>query len=219
MPPSDTFAVLAEDCWFGPVTSSLRMKGLRPDELVGLSQRFARRVELSGSSTAVTLEDGSEALEYYVLDGLELSVRCALLVEWYRDSLPTLASEVSGINVVPQESLRGAITLNRMEPGRSRYELHVDEARLTAVVYLTTHGPEDGGELTIYDGPRRTARRVTVWPTAGQLLLFDGRGRAHEIARVQGHVPRVSIVMNLWEESETQARPDGLDDYLYGPEA
>jgi hypothetical protein len=112
--------------------------------------------------------------------------------------------------------LRSGINLNTTLKG-ARYEWHVDSNPMTALLFITTHEPADGGQLLFRPDPE--ARPGESWelqvsPKSGTLLLFDAREAAHVVTEVlTGR--RISAPMNYYDAGK-QERPADLDGYLYG---
>lgn len=120
----------------------------------------------------------------------------------------------------PSPDVRSAINVNCQHRGQ-RYEWHVDSNPLTAVLFATTAGPAEGGELVFVSDPLSggvAGWEVRVSPVAGTLLLFDARRVAHHVEAVTSTEPRISIPMNYYLRSRGMERPQDLDEYLYeGP--
>jgi hypothetical protein len=181
--------------------------------VLAAAEQNSRTVTFAEDPSSTTLDDDAAGLTYRVMDGRRVRRHLPWLYEAYRTRICRLVSEAFGGRYVPQEDIRGSITVNTLyEPG-SRYERHVDETPATGVLYVTTM-PEDEGGSTVFEAPDGI---FTITPETGQFWVFDAREVPHSITALKVARPRVSVVMNFFGEGDEQVRPPGLDDYLYGP--
>jgi hypothetical protein len=107
--------------------------------------------------------------------------------------------------------------VNSIDPG-GRYEWHVDSNPLTALLFVTTHEPDSGGELVFRPDPRfdsAASWEHVVTPVSGDLLVFDAREAAHGVMPLGGAQTRITVPMNYYLTGDAAVRPADLDGYLY----
>ncbi len=181
----------------------------------------------------VERECGRRPLHYRVIDGLAI-----------RDHLPQLealsrevngfVNELTGAPLAPMQNPQAQLNVNIVPPGGS-YRWHYDRNAVTALLYLNS---VDGGRIELCPNYRvgrgRTsvarladrvlgipvimwvaARKVSIEPVPGRLLVMNGQRSLHSVTAVHGGVDRVNVVMSF-DDDEVAARPgDELDTYLY----
>lgn len=133
----------------------------------------------------------------------------------YRREFLELANRLGQGEYQASTHLRGGININTTPVG-ARYEWHVDSNPLTALLFVTTHAPSDGGQLLFRPDPQ--ARPTESWelqvsPSAGTLLIFDAREAAHVVTQLTSGL-RISVPMNYYFAGREE-RPEDLDGYLY----
>jgi hypothetical protein len=188
-------------------------------DLRTLTDRFGYLSQLDGSS--VTSRNGAFRTEgpsrLTVVDGDTVEDAAPWLADLYRGSFVDLANSLGLGSFASSLDVRSAINLNRQGQGQ-RYEWHVDSNPLTGVLFATTAGPNDGGDLVFVPDPLRRPEsdwEVRVSPVAGTLVLFDARRVAHHVEAVTSSEPRISVPMNYYLSDRGIERPDDLDAYLY----
>ena len=134
----------------------------------------------------------------------------------YRTEILTLVNSLGFGQYEVSTDQRSRINLNTTLKG-ARYEWHVDSNPMTALLFVTTHEPSDGGQLLFRPDPQ--VRPGETWelqvsPKAGTLLVFDAREAAHVVTEVLAG-RRISAPMNYYDAG-MQERPADLDGYLYG---
>ena len=80
-----------------------------------------------------------------------------------------------------------------------------------------------GGELVVSNRGDVKGRKnvdadaLRIYPTAGQLVVFDGRQHTHYVAPLNDpEGVRATVVMNYYTPSVTEdERPDDLDEHLF----
>ncbi len=78
---------------------------------------------------------------------------------------------------------------------------------VTAILYLDTLSPSDGGSLRIYSTEEAKERYVDIWPTRGNAVLFDARETLHEVVPLQkAGTKRTAISLWLTEIFDTTER-------------
>lgn len=188
-------------------------------DLRTLTDRFGYLSHLDGSS--VTSRErafrtaGPSSL--VVVDGDVVEDAARWLADLYRGCFVELANSVGLGSFTSSPDVRSAINLNCQGQGQ-RYEWHVDSNPLTGVLFATTAGPKDGGDLVFVSDPVHRPEsdwEVRVSPVAGTLLLFDARKVAHHVEPVTSSEPRISVPMNYYLSDRGIERPDDLDAYLY----
>lgn len=169
-----------------------------------------------GSSTSRESAFTSEAVPRVgVLTGDTVAHKLSWLDGLYRGALLDIVNARTGIEYEPSSDIRSGININTTLEG-SRYEWHVDSNPITALLFVTSHALEDGGQLVFRPDPiaRPTEEwEVSVRPQAGVLLIFDAREAAHVVTEVLRGT-RISVPMNYYERG-TLDRPSDLDEYLY----
>lgn len=150
-----------------------------------------------------------------VVTGDVIAAELPWLDNLYRGAFLNLANSL-GLGIFePSTDLRAATNINAT-PRNARYEWHVDSNPMTGLLFVTTHQPEEGGQLHFRPDP--VSRPKETWslqisPKAGTLLIFDAREAAHVVTRLDDDL-RLSVPMNYYLQGE-QNRPGDLDDYLY----
>lgn len=169
----------------------------------------------SMTSREEAFEDVAEA-HVGVVTGDYVADTLPWLDSLYRNEFLDLANTLGPEKYEVSGDLRSGVNINTTRRG-ARYEWHVDSNPLTALLFGTSHTPEQGGQLVFRPDP--VARPSESWhvevsPRAGTLLLFDAREAAHVVTEVLEH-QRISVPMNLYIAGR-QERPSDLDEYLYG---
>lgn len=146
------------------------------------------------------------------------------LHELYRSGFLELANRVGPGPVMAARDERYGVVLNVQHGTEMRFECHVDSNSLTALLFLTDHGVNEGGELVIaYDSDASSMAQIDRWcavvrPQAGHVIFFDGRNNPHYVRPLTSDTyPRVVAVMNYYTEAFPEStRPRELNRHLYG---
>lgn len=195
-------------------------------ERAGLTSEFAAEglsqygVDIDRSTSdalpSTTLEESGSGLRYRVVDGCRLERHLPEFTDFYRTVLLDVARSMVGEDLVLQDKLRGALSLNEIKGGGGRYERHVDDSSYTAVLYFETRTISDGCALEFEsEGSPGTLR---IFPVEYLLAVFTGRDWTHAVSPNLSSSPRRCLVANYWLAGTPQDRPEDLDDYLYGPD-
>jgi len=188
--------------------------GITDRRLAEISQNHARYIDRTGEDpSSTTLEATGDGLSYHVIDGNRLAAFAPDVVEFYKTTLRQAIGRTMAMNIRAQAELRGALSLNRLD-NASRYEQHVDESTFTAILYLSSFEIDSGGELVFDRTDSAPAVRITPMPYC--LLVCAATDWPHKVTRLPVGKERLCLVMNYWAEGASQARPEGLDEYLYG---
>lgn len=164
---------------------------------------------------AVTIDrrkDG-HGLMYRVVTGDRIQSEAPMLYELYWS--PCLIEWVRAItncpDLAPSSQVRSGLNINCLMNEGDGYPMHRDATPYTALLFLTSLDAACGGEFLI-----RSARgaRVTIRPMVGQFLLMDGARCAHGVAPLRRDALRLTMPMVY--PAAAVARPEGLDEYLYG---
>jgi hypothetical protein len=160
----------------------------------------------------ITRPSATETLDYRVVTGeiVESDARplfelytSSQLIDWICD-----VTTVGDLTTSPYQ--RSAININCLHRAGQRYPWHTDAVPFTAVLFLTTSEPADGGEFLIRPFDQEV---IEVRPTKGDLLLMDGKRCAHAVAPLRRDSVRITVPMVY--PAQRVERPPGLDDYLY----
>jgi hypothetical protein len=146
-----------------------------------------------------------------VVPGEEIFKALPWLYKLYATELAACASRFAGSAVTIAEDLRSSININLLEGCGARYERHVDSNPVTGILFPTTLGDGDGGELVFECSPFP----LVIRPQAGFFIVFDARAIVHHVMPLKRNTERVSIPMNFYYLAEVDLRPPDLDQYLY----
>jgi hypothetical protein len=194
------------------------------EQVIEVARKCARLKKIQPPH--VTSREASEVTELTIRGVSAAHVRSELpwVEEFYRGTFRDMAQVGQTLPVSCADGSRHTVVLNVQLGTDMRYEAHVDTNPIQGLLYATTHGAGEGGELVIC--ANREARRVEdidddpikIYPQRGHLVFFDGRHHAHYIRPlVDPNAIRVSIAMNYYIASWPETRrPHDLDDYLYG---
>lgn len=192
--------------------------GLTPKSVASALHEYGIDIDRSRSDSlpSTTLEDTGSGLRYRVIDGHRLERYLPEVIELYRTALLEIVQSITGESLVPQDHLRGAISLNEIGGLGERYERHVDDSSFTSVLYFDTRSVSDGGALELESADPPSLLRI--FPVEYLMAVFTGQDWAHAVSPNLSSRPRLCLVANYWLSGVPQDRPEGLDDYLYGPE-
>ncbi|MER7283920.1 2OG-Fe(II) oxygenase [Dactylosporangium sp. NPDC000244] len=160
---------------------------------------------------STSLEPPGVNISYRLVSGDRVAEGLPWLNSAYRSAIPELAKSQLGCPYYPSMDVRSGVNINILEQRGGRYEMHLDSNPLTALLFVTSHQAEDGGQLLF----RTEGGDLLVEPRSGDLLLFDARRTPHAVLPIKTDRIRITVVMNFYLDAECQDRPDGLDDYLY----
>jgi hypothetical protein len=190
------------------------------DQVLACARAHSSWQKLDGSSvTSREVDFGEHGVsEVGVVPGDVVEAELPGLVDLYRGPILDLANSLGLGRFTTALDTRSSVNINSLPRG-SRYEWHVDSNPLTALLFVTTHEPVEGGALVFRPDPRRDPDATwehVVHPVSGDLLIFDARRAAHAVTRLEGAEVRVVVPMNYYLEGEEVDRPADLDVYLYG---
>jgi hypothetical protein len=190
------------------------------DQVLTCARTHSSWQKLDGSSVTSREEDFGEhdVSEVGVVSGDVVEAELPWLMALYRGPILELANGLGLGRFTTASDIRSSVNINSVPRG-SRYEWHVDSNPLTALLFVTTHEPVEGGALVFRPDPRRdpgASWENVVHPVSGELLIFDARRAAHAVTRLEGAEVRVVVPMNYYLDGEAVERPADLDDYLYG---
>ena len=181
------------------------------NQIENVVNKYAQYTTLDGHSSTSREPEGSKPVEVFVVTGDVVKVHLTWLYDLYLSVLREFATKVAGYPVYPSGDEKSAININVLRGKGARYEWHVDSNPLTGILYVTTHTPQDGGELIF----KLDAEQILVHPEAGMFVAFDARHIPHTVALLKSEGVRISIPMNYYHSTEEQDRPADLDTYLY----
>jgi hypothetical protein len=148
-------------------------------------------------------------INYDLVDGINCEKVVPAMIETYRSAVDVLRG-ITGQAVISSPHERSKVCYIRYPAGGGQQAWHYDTNVVTALLYLTTN--QDGFTLA-----KRldTGAVVEIQPVAGSLLLMRGRNVHHCGSRVEA-APKGVSPWNYYVDGDT-ARPEGLDDIIYGP--
>jgi hypothetical protein len=146
------------------------------------------------------------------------------LYEFYRGYFLGLVAGLHLERVFPARDDRYGVVLNIQRGTSMRFECHVDSNPLTGLLFCTDHPAGSGGELVFAHDARAADIAAVeqdcsvIRPTAGHLIVFDGRQHPHYARPLRSDSDlRVVAVMNFYTESCPEStRPRELNRHLYG---
>lgn len=203
-------------------------KWFTPEVLASVlaARDVARPVKVSGVSATGLEGPDTAGLDYRVLDGTAVKRELPGLHALSTDpELVGWLSDRSGAELVPRTSHATAgANINYVEGMGKRYEWHVDSVHWTLLVFVTTHGFEEGGALCMNDVANVRGKPVDyaymtatrIQPRAGYGLLFRGSATPHAVEPLKKDVLRVTIPIEFDEKGAPP--PPVIEDpsYLYG---
>lgn len=183
------------------------------EEIHRVSEEYAQHVFLDGKSSSSREPENSKGVDYFVVAGDVIFEKLGWLYRLYASKLVVLAATVAQETILVSPDVASAININVLNGVGARYEWHVDTNPLTALLFVTTHSEDDGGELVF----RLPEQDIIVHPKAGTLLLFDARNIPHTVMPLKYPHKRISIPMNYYTIDQTieKVRPEDLDKYIY----
>jgi hypothetical protein len=186
-------------------------------EILRVANEFSNAVKSSEpNSTSVVERDDTYHLNYSVTTGDIIRDELPWLFDAYSNALFALARGCWSAPLCCSPFEVSAVNLNVMRGVDATYEWHVDSNPLTGLLFATSHPEGTGGQL-VFD---ESGSRTTVFPRAGEFLLFDAREVPHVVQPLLNNdTVRVSAPMNYYEEGKGIIRPDDLDAAIYGASA
>jgi hypothetical protein len=166
-------------------------------------------IELLKARCTVSRGSGQGRLTYSVVTGDHIRSQSPALFRLYGSMLRWVQS-VTGESVSLSAHIRSAININCLDRSGHRYPWHKDAVPYTALLFLTSVSEAEGGALLVQSAVGET---VAIQPTRGLLVLLDGARCPHAVAELRCDVSRISVPMVF--PASCQARPDGLDEFLY----
>ena len=168
----------------------------------------ATLVKRDGAGPGSLTDDG---LCYYVAGGVLIHHRYPALWQWARD-LAVEASRVSGERLELSRHQPSAVNVNVLNGEATEYELHTDSYHWTLLVMAS--GSHLGGELEVMGD---LGSFVTVAPSPGMALLFNGDQHPHAVRPLRDGTPRVSVPIAFTPVGVPWVRNEELDQHLYTP--
>jgi len=199
------------------------LSGLLGTEII---RRWRESAEDAVRTSALRIErsDAQHRLSYQVVTGEVVGEQIPDLYRFYMS--PELLGMVRAVTGEQKVSVsnheRSSININALSGPEHVYRWHFDATPYTMILFLTSHTPDDGGELKLLPCPDRKppisiedAREIqSIVPRAGDAVLMDGTACYHSVAPLRRVVLRLSVPM-VFPNNPRSPRPDGLDDYLY----
>lgn len=189
--------------------------------VAALHQRSRTLISASVTSREI---DQATSVPVMTVGGGDVARELPWLVQLYRNEFRALGQTLLDEPVTCADEARIAINLNIQRGVNMRYECHVDSNPLEGLLYVTTHTPEEGGELVVAKSPEARgvdAINADAWrihPVSGRLVFFDAREFPHYVASLRDDdAVRIVCAMNFYTPScpET-ARPADLNRHLFG---
>jgi hypothetical protein len=166
------------------------------------------RIVKKGRSPGSLEPEETAGLDYWVTNGQVVKSVAPGFIELYKNpELISCLEEVVGakLELVPDETSRA--TVNVLPAGK-RYEEHVDDWGITAVVFLTSCS---GGQLEVQEG----GEWVGFQPRPGRLAIMDGSRVPHRVAVVEKGI-RVTLLFEYLIQGRKETRSTTLNSELYG---
>jgi hypothetical protein len=215
---------VAGSCFAGLELRSFDLASLCPpgwqDEISTCCMHFGAERLLDGSSST-SREPRLTGLwarpMFHLVNGNDVARQLPWLAGVYQKEILQLARLNYG-DVFCSMDPRAGVNIN-MQPSGCRYEWHVDCNPLTAVLFVTSHGKDDGGALVLRpDTGREVTTRTAdyelkIQPVSGKLVFFRGQQYAHHVEAVLSKY-RICVPMNFFTSEVSQERAD-VDEYLY----
>jgi hypothetical protein len=174
--------------------------------------------------TSVTSRESHEvsAVPLIIVDGEAIRTDAPWLFALYAGPFRDLAEAYGRRPVYCATEDLYAINLNIQWGPGMRYECHVDSNPVQGMLYVTSHGDGDGGELLVANAPGAASvedvdrDHTVIRPEAGQLALFDARKHAHYVRPVRQSRVRLGVAMNFYtDDSPEGMRPPDLSWHLF----
>lgn len=181
----------------------------------GVLADLAAAAEHVARDAAIPIDRRPEGtgLVYRVVSGDRIRSAAPPLFELYRSPqlLQWIAAVTGCDRVSVSPHIRSAVNVNCLTRAGEQYPEHRDAMPYTALLFLSDLDDAAGGEFLIQSvGGRRAAIR----PTRGHLVVMDGARCPHAVAPLRRDALRLTMPMVF--PAISAARPDGLDEYLYG---
>jgi hypothetical protein len=172
----------------------------------------ARRLAF-GAAVSIDHRSAGSGLAYSVVSGERIEADAPLLFELYTsDDLLQWVRDVTECSTVSRSPhLRSAINLNCLTQPGEQYPRHRDAVPYTALLFLSDVDEAAGGAFVIQSLERGP---VSVQPALGCFVLMDGSRCEHGVAPLRQPALRLTLPMVF--PATDVARPEGLDEYLYG---
>ena len=184
------------------------------EDILRLAEGYSVLVHLDGNTDTSFEPDETEGIDYEVVPGDVVREQLAWLYELYTGALLDLASQASGIDLAPAKSLRYGVNINKLTGLGSRYEWHIDSNPITGIFFVTSHLPNEGGELMLRHGGQEEIR---ISPVSGHFFVFPAAEVPHAVAPLKSATVRVTVPMSYFRSGETQNVDPALEEYLFGP--
>jgi 2OG-Fe(II) oxygenase superfamily len=196
---------------FFDLTDMKILPGDWKEEVLKVADIDSYLVKLDEKSSTSREPENIENINIFVVEGDTIFKKLYWLYELYSNELLHIADSYFSQSYEISNDLRNGTNINYLKGKSARYEWHVDSNPLTGILFVTTHGEKDGGELIF----QLKNEIVTVYPQEGMFILFDAREIPHTVNPLKKNSVRVSIPMNYYIKGEAQERPIDLDKYIY----
>lgn len=176
--------------------------------------------------TSVTSRESTRDISIPILtiDGAKVREGLRWLFDLYRGTFRDIAQTCVAEPLLIGTNVLHAVVINVQRGTNMRYECHVDTNPLSGLLYVTSHGPSDGGELVVanradavgVEGISRDCK--LIYPESGKLIIFDARDHPHFVRPLSDQFGvRVVVVMNFYTSScPESSMPTDLTLHMFG---
>lgn len=164
----------------------------------------------------------NDVINTAVIDGIKVKSELNWLYKLYRHDFLELAKKATKQKLVCAANDLYGINLNVQIGEEMRYECHVDSNPVQGMLYITTHCPDDGGQLHVANNTN--AKNINdvmddcaiIQPAKGTLVFFDARRHSHFVNCLYGENNiRVAAAMNFYTPTSPEShRPTDLTKHL-----
>ena len=154
---------------------------------------------------------GTTPLDYRVVTGEIIRAELPWLHAFYTsDALRQRVEALVGEPVEANADLVAGLNLNLLAGEGGHYQWHRDIDPYTMVLFASTHGEHDGGELEM----QLPGGGAAVFsPKAGAGVVFDGLALPHRVKPLRSDVLRLTLVLEFYKPGR---EAKDLNKYLYG---
>jgi len=192
------------------------------DNIIDYAEKNLKKTPIVPRSTTSREKNRDGIINTALVDGVRIKEDIPWLYSLYRQDFLELAKQVTNqILVCAANDLYG-INLNIQAGSSMRYECHVDSNPVQGMLYITTHLPEEGGQLHVANNV--DAKNVddvmkdcaTIQPSKGLLVFFDARRHSHYVTALNNNKSlRVAAAMNFYTPTSPEShRPPDLTKHL-----
>ncbi|HVA11036.1 MAG TPA: 2OG-Fe(II) oxygenase, partial [Candidatus Dormibacteraeota bacterium] len=175
-----------------PVWHSFDTRSILPpnglEEIVRIASSVAVAHELVPKSVT-SREADLTPISISTLNGEAVDQELPWIRLLYLGAFRKLVQRVTPEPIVTAQDQRSSIVINVQRFSDERgYESHVDSQPVSTMLYATSHPEGAGGELVVSNRGDVKGRKnvdadaLRIYPTAGQLVVFDGRQHTHYVA-------------------------------------